>query len=106
MVAVRACEISSSLVVARRILSDLPGGKLLVKRGRGGKGEGFGRCEGPEGEVCCHLSTGKGRVGGMALSLPHELNRSAARFLEGAWMDEVDVLSLVWATPYPTPGRS
>jgi Ni,Fe-hydrogenase III large subunit len=96
IVGVRVYEISSSLVVARRILSDLPGGKLLVKRGRGGKGEGFGRCEGPEGEVGCHLSTGKGRVAGMTLSLPHELNRSAARLLEGAWLDEVDVLSLLW----------
>jgi Ni,Fe-hydrogenase III large subunit len=96
MIGVRACEISSSLVVARRILLDLPGGKLLVKRGRGGKGRGFGRCEGPEGEVGCHLSTGKGRVAGMTMSLPRELNRSAAHFLEGAWMDEVDVLSLLW----------
>jgi len=96
MIEVRAYEIGSSLAVARSILSDLPGGKLVVKRGRGGKGVGFGRCEGPEGEVCCHLSTGKGRVAGMTLCLPHELNRSAARSLEGAWMDEVDVLSLLW----------
>jgi Ni,Fe-hydrogenase III large subunit len=99
MIEVRAYEVSSSLVVARRILSDLPRGKLLVKRGRGGKGEGFGRCEGPEGEVGCHLSTGKGRVAGMTLSLPHELNRSAAHLLEGAWLDEVDVLSLLWEAP-------
>jgi Ni,Fe-hydrogenase III large subunit len=99
MIGVRAYEIGSALAVARRILTDLPGGKLLVKRGRGGKGLGFGRCEGPDGEVSCHLSTGKGRVAGMTLSVPHELNRSAARSLEGAWLDEVEVLSLLWEAP-------
>jgi len=104
MVEVRVSEVSASLALAGRVLKYIPPGKLLVKRGKGGRGEGFGRCEGPDGEICCHLVTGRGRVAGMSLSLPRELNRSAARFLEGAWVDEVEVLSLLWESPHQAGG--
>lgn len=104
MLEVRVAETRASLALAGRVLKYLPPGKLLVKRGRGGRGEGFGRCEGPEGEICCHLVTGRGRVAGMSLSLPRELNRSAARCLGGAWVDEVEVLSLLWEYPHQAEG--
>ena len=101
MLAVKAGEVSSSLDVMRRILGDFPDGPLLVKRGRGGRGEGFGRCEGPEGEACCHLALEKGRISYVAFSLPQELNRTAARILAGCRLDEVDILSLLWEAKYP-----
>jgi Ni,Fe-hydrogenase III large subunit len=99
VVGVRAFEIGASLHIAGRILENIPEGPLQVKRGRGGRGEGFGRCEGPEGEVCCHVIMEKGQVSSLAFSLPGELNRSAARCLEGAWLDEVELLSLLWEAP-------
>lgn len=99
MVETRVLEASSSIDVARRLLENLPPGNLAVKRGRGGRGEGFGRCEGPEGEVCCHLTLERGRVSAIAMSLPLELNRSSSRVLEGAWLDEADILSLLWEGP-------
>ena len=98
MLALRVGEVGSSLGVMRRILSDPPEPPLLVKRGRGGRGEGFGRCEGPEGEVCCHVATERGRISCVAFSLPAELNRSAARCLTGVWLDEVEILSFLWET--------
>lgn len=103
LLAVRCAEISSSLEVALRILRDPPTAPLLVKRGRGGRGEGFGRCEGPEGEVCCHAVLEKGRISFLSFSLPHELNRSAARVLEGCRLDALPLLSLAWA---PARGRA
>ncbi len=96
MLAIRAGEVASSLQVMRRIVAELPDTPLLVKRGRGGRGEGFGRCEGPDGEVCCHVALEKGRVSFITFSLPHELNRSAARVMEGCRLDEADILSLLW----------
>ncbi len=96
MLAIRAGEVASSLQVVRRILAEVPDPPLLVKRGRGGRGEGFGRCEGPDGEVCCHVALEKGRVSFISFSLPHELNRSAARIMEGCRLDEADILSLLW----------
>jgi Ni,Fe-hydrogenase III large subunit len=96
MLAIRAGEVASSLQVARRILAEVPDTPLLVKRGRGGRGEGFGRCEGPEGEVCCHVALEKGRVCFVSFSLPHELNRSAAHVVEGCRLDEADILSILW----------
>jgi len=96
---VRAGEISSSLEVVLRILRDPLQPPLLVKRGRGGRGEGFGRCESPEGEVCCHVVLEKGRISFVAFSLPHELNRSAASVLEGCRLDALPVLSLAWTSP-------
>jgi len=102
LLALKAGEVASSLEVARRILEDLPDDPLLVKRGRGGRGEGFGRCEGPEGETCCHVALEKGQISYVAFSLPRELNRSAARVLEGRLLDEADILSLLWENP-PTP---
>ena len=89
MLALRAGEVGSSLRFMRRILGDLPEPPLLVKRGHGGRGEGFGRCEGPAGEVCCHVATEKGRFSYVSFSLPRELNRSAAHCLAGAWLDGV-----------------
>lgn len=104
MLAIKAGEIASSLAMAGRILEDMPEGELRVERGRGGNGRGFGRCEGPGGELCCHLALEKGRVAYMAMSLPGELNRSASAFLEGSWLDEMEVLSLLW-TDYGIPRR-
>jgi Ni,Fe-hydrogenase III large subunit len=98
MLALRAGEVGSSLRVMRRILGDLPGPPLRVKRGRGGRGEGFGRCEGTEGEVCCHVATEKGRISYVAFALPGELNRSAAACLEGIWLDEAEVIFFFWRT--------
>jgi Ni,Fe-hydrogenase III large subunit len=98
MLALKAGEVGSSLRVMRRILGDLPEPPLLIKRGRGGRGEGFGRCEGPEGEICCHVATEKGRISYAAFSLPWELNRSAARCLAGIWLDEAEILSFLWRT--------
>jgi Ni,Fe-hydrogenase III large subunit len=99
MVIIRTAEVRWSLEIARCILENLPEGSLLVKRGRGGRGEGFGRCEGLEGQVCCHVVLDKGRVSYLAFSLPRELNRSASRSLIGAWLDEVDIISLLWGQP-------
>jgi Ni,Fe-hydrogenase III large subunit len=96
MLAVKAGEVASSLRVMRRLLAEVPDPPLLVKRGRGGRGEGFGRCEGPGGEVCCHVALEKGRVSYICFSQPHELNRSAARILEGCRLDEADILSMLW----------
>lgn len=96
---VKASETGSALRVSRRILEDLPPTALLAKRGRGGRGEGFGRCEGPEGEVCCHVILERGQVAFLSFSLPRELNRSAARRLAGSSMDEWDILSLLWGIP-------
>jgi Ni,Fe-hydrogenase III large subunit len=96
MLAIRAGEVGSSLQFMRRVLDDPPELPLLAKRGRGGRGEGFGRCEGPEGEVCCHVETEKGRISRVAFSLPAELNRSAARCLTGARLDEVEIPSFMW----------
>jgi Ni,Fe-hydrogenase III large subunit len=96
MLAVRAAEISSSLEVMQRILGEPPDTPLLVKRGRGGRGEGFGRCEGPEGETCCHVALEKGRISFISFSRPRELNRSAARILEGCRLDEMEILSMLW----------
>lgn len=106
MVRIRVEEIRSSLETARRILESPPDGPLLVKRGRGGRGEGFGRCEGPEGEVCCHVILAKGQVAYLAFSFPGELNRSASRCLVGAWLDEADILSLLWETPRQAMGSA
>ncbi len=103
MLETRFQEASLSLRTAALILGDLPPGPLRARRGRGGRGEGFGRCEGPDGEVCCHVVLEKGRVERLAFSLPRELNRSAARCLEGAWLDEVPVLSLIWESPSAPP---
>ncbi len=99
MLALKAGEVASSLGTVQRILEDLPDGPLQVKRGRGGRGEGFGRCEGPEGETCCHLALEKGQISYVAFSLPRELNRTAARVLEGCRLDEADILSLMWENP-------
>ncbi|MBN2026188.1 MAG: hypothetical protein JW854_05455 [Actinobacteria bacterium] len=96
MLALRAGEVSSSLGVMQRILDDPPATPLVVKRGRGGRGEGFGRCEGPEGETCCHVALAKGRISFASFSLPREINRSAARILEGCRLDEVEILSMFW----------
>jgi len=96
MLMVRAGEVASSLKVMQRILEDSPGAPLAVKRGRGGRGEGFGRCEGPEGETCCHVALVKGRISFVSFSLPHEINRSAARILEGCRLDEMEILSMFW----------
>jgi Ni,Fe-hydrogenase III large subunit len=105
MLALRTREVTSSLEVVQRILAEPPDAPLLVKRGRGGRGEGFGRCEGPQGEVCCHLALEKGQVSFIAFSLPHELNRSAARILAGRRLDEAGILSLLWE-PRPSPRAS
>jgi Ni,Fe-hydrogenase III large subunit len=96
MLALRAGEVASSLGFMVRVLSDLPEPPLLVRRGRGSRSEGFGRCEGPDGEVCCHAALEKGKVRCAAFSLPRELNRSAARILEGCRLDELDLISLLW----------
>lgn len=96
MLAIRAGEVASSLDIARRVLASPPDTPLLAKRGRRGRGEGFGRCEGPDGEVCCHLALVKGQVSFVAFSLPHELNRSAARVLEGCRLDEAGLVFLPW----------
>lgn len=93
---IKAREISSSMEMMLELLADLPGGPVLRHRGRGGKGEGFGRAEGPEGEVCCHLRLEKGLLKYIVFSLPTELNRSAARCLSGAWLDEMEIASLLW----------
>jgi Ni,Fe-hydrogenase III large subunit len=98
ILAIKVKEVGSSLDMVGCILDDLPDTPLLVKRGRGGKGEGFGRCEGPEGEVCCHVALDKGRISYAVFSLPQELNRSAALAIEGCRLDEVELLSLVWNT--------
>jgi len=98
MLWIRTGEIASSLEVMRRILEDLPDTPLMVKRGRAGRGEGFGRCESAEGELCCHVALEKGQVVLASFSLPHELNRSASRVLEGHRLDEADILSLAWGT--------
>ena len=98
LLAIRAGEAASSLELAQRVLAEPLEAPLLTKRGRGGKGEGFGRCEGPDGEVCCHVLLDKGRVNCAAFSLPRELNRSAARVLAGCRLDEAAVLSLLWGS--------
>lgn len=103
MLHLRVGEARFSLQAAADILGNLPEGPLLAKRGRGGRGEGFGRCEGPDGEVCCHVVLERGLVSWLAFSLPRELNRSAARCLEGAWMDEEPVLSSLWGSPAAGP---
>jgi len=96
MLTLRAGEVASSLDVMQRILEDPPGAPLAVKRGRGGRGEGFGRCEGPEGETCCHVALVKGRISFVFFSRPREVNRSAARILEGCRLDEMEALSMLW----------
>jgi Ni,Fe-hydrogenase III large subunit len=96
MLAIRATDVTSSLGLMERILGDPPDTPLLVKRGRGGRGEGFGRCEGPEGETCCHVALEKGRIDYMSFSLPRELNRSASRILAGCRLDEMEMLSMLW----------
>ncbi len=99
MLSIRAADVTSSLAVMQRILEFPPDAPLLVKRGRGGRGEGFGRCEGLEGETCCHVALEKGRISFVFFSLPGEVNRSAARILEGCRLDEVEAISLLWETP-------
>jgi hypothetical protein len=32
----------------------------------------------------------------ISFSLPHELNRSAARIMEGGRLDQADLLSILW----------
>ncbi len=96
LIAVKAREVAESLRLARRILECPPERPLEVRRGRGGKGEGFGRCEGPEGEVCCHLVLEKGSLTYLAFSFPGEINRSGARILEGHLLDEAELLFLPW----------
>jgi len=88
MLEVRAGEVKDSLALIEALLRKPPGGPWEGPRGRRGTGRGFGRCEGPEGETCCHLVLEKGRVAHVAFSRPREVNRSAARCLEGAWLDE------------------
>ena len=102
LAAVKAREVSESLRVARRVLECPPARPLMARRGRGGRGEGFGRCEGPEGELCCHLAVEKGTVTFLALSLPGEINRSGALVLEGRPLDEADLLFLPW-NEIPSP---
>jgi len=96
---IRAADATSSLAIMQRILACPPDAPLMVKRGRGGRGEGFGRCEGPEGETCCHVAMEKGRVTFVSFSRPCEVNRSAARVLEGCRLDEIEALSMLWENP-------
>lgn len=88
MVEVRAGEVGDSLAIIEALLQHPLEGPWEAPRGRHGSGRGFGRCEGPEGETCCHLVLERGRVVHAAFSSPRELNRNAASCLEGAWLDE------------------
>lgn len=92
MVAVRAREVGVSLGVVRSVLGKPLSEPWSGPEGRRGSGPGFGRCEGPEGETCCHLRLERGRLIHVAFSLPGELNRSAAFCLSGAWLDEAEAL--------------
>ncbi len=96
MVRVRAGEVSDSLAFLEALTENLPEGPWEASPGGRGSGRGFGRCEGPEGETCCHLVLERGRIVHAAFSLPREVNRSAAFCLEGAWLDEaVELLPLI-----------
>ncbi|MGQ9536795.1 MAG: hypothetical protein ACUVT4_06135 [Actinomycetota bacterium] len=88
MTGIRLMEISNSLGILDALLRGSWDGPLMVPPAGRGSGRGFGRCEAPEGETCCHLVLGRGRVAHVAFSSPRELNRSAASCLEGAWVDE------------------
>lgn len=85
---VRAGEVKDSLALIEALLRKPLEGPWEGPRGRKGTGRGFGRCEGPEGETCCHVVLERGRVTHVAFSRPREVNRSAALCLEGAWLDE------------------
>lgn len=106
LVRVKVREVGESLGVACRVLAWPPEPPLEARRGRGGRGEGFGRCEGPEGEVCCHLALEKGRVRWAAFSFPTEINRWGARLLVGLLLDEAELFYLPWrpATRRPEAG--
>ncbi len=92
MVEVMAGEVADSLAILEALLREPPEGPREAPLGRRGSGRGFGRCEGPGGETCCHLALDRGRIEHAAFSLPVELNRSAAFCLEGAWLDEAEEL--------------
>lgn len=96
MVSVRVGEVRDSLVLLEKLLPQAREGPWRASLPRKGSGRGFGRCEGPEGETCCHLVLERGRVVHVAFSSPRELNRSATSCLEGAWLDEaVELLPLL-----------
>jgi len=93
---IRVLEVTSSLEMLMRLLAQLPGGPLLKKRGGRAKAEGFGRVEGPQGEICCHISLEKGLVRTAVFSFPADFNRSIAGVFSGAWLDEVEPGSFLW----------
>ncbi|NPV59170.1 MAG: hypothetical protein HPY75_05850 [Actinobacteria bacterium] len=101
LLSVKAREVTESLRVIRQVLECPPGRPLEARRGRGGRNEGFGRCEGPEGEVCCHLALEKGVITYLAFSHPAELNRAGASVLRGCRLDEAEPLFLPWKTMAP-----
>lgn len=85
-------EVTDSLSILEALMREPLDGPWEAPVGQRGSGRGFGRCEGPEGETCCHLFLQRGRIAHAAFSLPLELNRSAAFCLEGAWLDEAEEL--------------
>lgn len=103
LLSVKAREVTESLCLICRVLESPLGRPLEARRGRGGRNEGFGRCEGPEGEVCCHLALEKGAITYLAFSLPAELNRAGASVLRGCRLDEAEPLFLLWKTMAPPP---
>jgi Ni,Fe-hydrogenase III large subunit len=93
---VKVLEVSASLEMVLLFLAELPGGPLIKKRGGRGKGQGFGRVEGPAGEVCCQVKLEKGFIKAAFFSSPDRFNRSILRAFKGAWLDEVEVASFLW----------
>ncbi|OFW56295.1 MAG: hypothetical protein A2W01_01440 [Candidatus Solincola sediminis] len=94
---IKVLEVTSSLEVMILLIAEFPGGPLNKKRGGPGKAEGFGRVEGPAGEVCCHVELEKGFLESVVFSSPARFNRSIARAFEGAWLDEIEVASFLWS---------
>jgi Ni,Fe-hydrogenase III large subunit len=95
----RASETLRALQIAKIFLADHPGGVLYAGEPVKGSGDGFGRCEGPAGEVCCRLHLRRGRLGRVRFSLPEQLNRSVSRCLVGTCLDEMEYLALLWEEP-------
>ena len=103
LLSVKAREVKESLSLIRRVLESPLNRPLEARRGRGGRNEGFGRCEGPEGEVCCHLALEKGAITYLAFSHPAELNKAGVHVLRGCRLDEAEPLFLLWKSLAPPP---